>query len=70
MKKYLMGIDNGGSDIKCAIFDTLGNEIAAASTQVPINVPQEGFTERDVNDVWIGNIEVIKNSIKKSWYQF
>ena len=66
MKKYLMGIDNGGSDIKCAIFDTQGNEIAAASTQVPINVPKEGFTERDVNDVWIGNVEVIKNSIKKA----
>lgn len=66
MSKYLMGIDNGGSDIKCAIFDTEGNEIAVASTQVPISVPQPGFTERDANDVWKGNIEVIKKSIEKA----
>ena len=63
MKKYLLGIDNGGSDIKCAIFDTEGKEISISSTQVPIDVPSEGFTERDANKVWLANVEVIHNAI-------
>lgn len=66
MQKYLLGIDNGGSDIKCAIFDIEGNEISASSTQVPIEVPSPGFTERDANKVWLANVEVIKEAITRA----
>ena len=64
--KYILGIDNGGSDIKCAIFDELGNEISSSAVQVAISTPKAGFTERDVNDVWKANIEVIKEAINKA----
>ena len=66
MKQYLLGIDNGGSDIKCALFDTDGKEISAASTQVPIKTPLPGYTERDCNDVWFANVKVIKEAIEKA----
>ena len=52
MAKYLMGIDNGGTMTKAAIFDTAGNEIATGSQDTPLLVPQDGFCERDMNDLW------------------
>lgn len=66
MAKYLLGIDNGGSDIKCAIFDTEGKEISTSSTQVKIETPKPGYTERDANEVWTANVKVIKEAIEKA----
>ena len=64
--KYLLGIDNGGSDIKCAIFDVTGKQIAAAATQIAIQTPGPGFTQRDAEDVWKANVQVIRDCIGKS----
>lgn len=63
MAQYLMGIDNGGSDIKCAIFDLTGKEIAIARTQVPMDLPHPGWTERDAGAVWEANVKVIRDAI-------
>lgn len=64
MKRYLMGIDNGGSDIKCGIFDLEGREVAVSSTQVTLDIPEPGFTERDADKVWNANVEVIKAALE------
>ena len=40
---YLLGIDNGGSDIKCAVYDLNGKELAISRTQIPMNIPEAGF---------------------------
>ncbi|MBC8585270.1 FGGY-family carbohydrate kinase [Youxingia wuxianensis] len=66
MKKYLLGIDNGGSMTKCAVFDLKGNEIAVASVRIPLIEPQAGWTERDLNEVWEGNAKVISEAVKKA----
>lgn len=66
MGQYLIGLDNGGSDIKCAVFDLDGNEIAVAGMQVPMDFPRPGFTERDVEQVWKANVEVIREALKKA----
>ena len=66
MNQYLMGIDNGGSDIKCAIFDLKGNEIAIARSQVPLDIPHPGWTERDPEAVWAANIRVIREALEKA----
>ncbi|MBQ3090756.1 MAG: carbohydrate kinase [Oscillospiraceae bacterium] len=66
MAKYLMGIDNGGSDIKCAIFDLKGNEIAIARAQVPMDLPHPGWTERDGEAVWQANRSVIREAMAKA----
>lgn len=66
MGQYLIGLDNGGSDIKCAVFDLDGNELAVASMQVPMDFPQPGFTERDAEQVWTANVEVIREALKRA----
>ena len=66
MNNYILGIDNGGSDIKCALFDVHGNEIACAATKVAIDTPEPGFTERDCERVWKANVEVIREVLNKS----
>lgn len=66
MEKYLIGIDNGGSDIKCAIFDLHGKELAVVDTQVPLNIPELGFTERDAESVWEANVYVIREALRKA----
>lgn len=66
MKQYLIGIDNGGSDIKCAVFDLKGNEISVAHTQVALKVPKLGYTERDAREVWEANVKVIREAVDKS----
>ena len=63
---YLLGIDNGGSDIKCAVYDLNGKELAISRTQIPMNIPEAGFTERDVENVWEANVKVIKAVLKKT----
>ena len=69
MGQYLIGVDNGGSDIKCAVFDLQGNEIAVAGTQVPLDIPKPGFTERDADKVWQANAEVIREALHKAGIQ-
>lgn len=66
MKRYLMGIDNGGSNIKCAVFDLNGREMAVADEQIPMNIPSPGFTERDAEAVWQANVRVIRKSMEKA----
>ncbi len=66
MTQYLMGIDNGGSEIKCVLFDDQGNQIAAARQRVEMKIPSPGFTERDGDLVWQANAEVIHETITKA----
>lgn len=66
MKKYLLGIDNGGSMTKCAVFDLRGNEITVASVRIPLIESQAGWTERDLNEVWEDNAKVISEAVKKA----
>ena len=64
--RYILGIDNGGSDIKCALFDVEGNEIASGSAHVKIDTPEPGFTQRDPEEVWEANVRVIREVLDKS----
>ena len=63
--QYILGIDNGGSDIKCALFDIEGKEIASAATHVMIDTPEPGFTQRDPEEVWKANVSIIREVLDK-----
>ncbi len=63
---YYVGLDNGGTTTKAAIFDAKGKEIATASTATKMLVPQPGFTERDMEEMWEANCLVIREALKKS----
>jgi len=64
--KYLMGIDNGGTFSKAAIFDTDGNQIAVASLPTRLLTPKPGYTERDMEELWQTNVQVMKAALEKS----
>lgn len=66
MGKYLLGLDNGGSLTKAALFDTAGNEIAVASCSAQMIYPAPGYTERSGESVWEANIQTIREVLQKS----
>lgn len=44
--RYLMGIDNGGTFSKAALFDENGVQISVASVPTVTLTPKPGYTER------------------------
>lgn len=64
--KYLMGIDNGGTFSKAAVFDENGTQISVSSVSTPVITPKPGYTERDMTTLWEANVEAIKGAIEKS----
>lgn len=61
MNKYLLGIDNGGTMSKVALYDIEGNEIAVSSGKCEMIMPKPGYTERNLNELWEVNVDNIKN---------
>lgn len=64
--KYLMGIDNGGTFSKAALFDENGNQISVASVPTVTITPKPGYTERDMDELWRVNAEACRKAIEKS----
>lgn len=63
--RYLIGLDNGGTSTKAAIFDLNGNEIATVGRQTKMIVPKPGYTERDMEELWRANCECIRLALEK-----
>ncbi|MHC5074717.1 MAG: FGGY-family carbohydrate kinase [Planctomycetota bacterium] len=66
MAEYLMGIDNGGTVSKAAIFTLDGKEVAVAARKTETLTPQPGYAERDMENAWQATTEAISEAIKKS----
>jgi len=66
MKQYLLGIDNGGTVIKCAVYDLSGRELAVKTERVPLIEPYPGWVERDLDLVWEANAQAIRGAIEKA----
>ncbi len=66
MGKFAMGLDNGGTTIKAALFDLAGREIAVASRQTRVIMPRPGYTERDMEDLWRGNCDCVREVLEIS----
>ena len=63
---YFLGIDNGGTCSKAAIFNAKGNEIAVASRKVEILTPHKGWSERDALKIWEDTASAIREAIRRS----
>ena len=63
MPTYLMGIDNGGTLSKAALFDLDGREIGVASRKTELLTPQPGHFERDAEEMWHATAESIREVI-------
>ena len=46
--KYYLGLDNGGTTTKAALYDREGREICVASMATKMIVPAPDFIERDM----------------------
>ena len=66
MQKYVIGLDNGGTSSKAAVFDIKGNELATAGRSTKMITPKSGYTERDMEELWIANCECIREAIEKA----
>jgi L-xylulokinase len=66
MSKYLLGIDNGNTVSKAALFDFHGKEIALASCKVETEYPHSGWTERDMESLWRSTADAIREVLAKS----
>jgi L-xylulokinase len=66
MLEYLLGIDNGSTVSKAALFDLRGNEIQTANRMADIDYPKPGWTERDMETIWSSTVEAIKEVILKA----
>jgi L-xylulokinase len=66
MAQYLLGIDNGSTVSKAALFDFHGKEIAVASCKAETEYPHPGWTERDMEMLWQCTASAIREVLTKS----
>ncbi len=64
MGKYLMGIDNGLTLSKVALFDLEGRTIGVASRKIEVHYPKPGYTERAMAVIWPKTAEAIREVIE------
>ena len=63
MGQYLLGIDNGSTVSKAALFDLFGKEIAVASCKAETEYPHVGWTERSMEMLWQSTASAISRSL-------
>ena len=66
MGQYILGIDNGNTVSKAALFDVHGKEIAIASCKVDTKFPHPGWTERSMDMLWQSTASAIREVLVKS----
>ena len=66
MGEYLLGIDNGLTLSKAALFDLAGREVQVASRKIEVQYPKPGYTDRDMDTVWQTTAEAIREVIETS----
>jgi L-xylulokinase len=66
MGQYLLGIDNGSTVSKAALFNLKGKEIAVASCKVESEYPHPGWTERNMEILWHSTACAISEVLAKS----
>ncbi|RPI87598.1 MAG: carbohydrate kinase [Chloroflexi bacterium] len=66
MTKYLLGIDNGNTFSKAALFDLRGKEVAVANCAADTGYPHPGWTERDMEMLWQSTAAAVRAVLAKS----
>ncbi len=66
MARYLVGVDNGGTMSKAAVFTEDGRELAVAGRKVELIELHSGWSERDMDTMWQSSSGAIKEAVEKS----
>jgi L-xylulokinase len=64
--KYYLGLDNGGTTTKAALYDEIGHELYVAGCDTETLTPAPGFCERDMDEMWDANCVVVREAITGS----
>ena len=65
MRCYL-GLDNGGTNTKAALFDVRGRQLGVESVATNPITPAPGLVERDMEEMWDDNCAVIRRLLEKT----
>ena len=63
---YYLGLDNGGTVTKAAIFDSTGRSLALARVETEVQITGPGFAERDMEQMWQANCTVIRSALEQA----
>ncbi len=64
--RYYLGLDNGGTSTKAALFTADGKEAGVCSVDTAMLMPRPGFVERDMEEMWQANCRVIRSALKQT----
>lgn len=64
--QYFLGLDNGGTTTKAAIYDLQGREMGVSSVETKMLTPRPGFIERDMEEMWEANCSVIRGVLERT----
>jgi L-xylulokinase len=64
--EYFLGLDNGGTVTKAALFDSKGREIAVHAEKTAMLYPAPGCTERNLDDLWSANVQAVRGVLSRS----
>ncbi len=64
--RYFIGLDNGGTATKAALFDSCGREIGKSLVSTAAITPAPGFVERDMEEMWQANCSVLRDVMEKT----
>ena len=63
---YFIGLDNGGTTTKAALFDAKGREIGKSLVSTRSITPRPGFVERDMEEMWEANCTVLRRVLEET----
>lgn len=66
MGRCAIGLDNGGTVIKAAVFGLDGRELAVATRQTRVATPKPGWAERDMESLWRDNCACVREALAAS----
>ena len=64
--RYYIGLDNGGTTTKAALFDREGRELGVTSVSTAMIAERPGFVERDMEEMWQANCTVLRVLLEKT----
>lgn len=64
--RYYLGLDNGGTTTKAALFTKDGTQVAMESIATTAITPFPDFVERDMDQMWEDNCNVVQNLLSKN----
>ena len=64
--RYYIGLDNGGTTTKAAVFDSRGRQMGSCSVATSALTPRPEYVERDMEEMWEANCRVVRGVLEQT----